>query len=297
MSSWRESAGRKEGNEGYRFGDLTRTLVKKLIVGGEEAVESKLPSRIARTVKRYGWRPDLPDHRDLKADFSHIFAALPKSVDLRDKCPDLYDQGELGSCTANAIAAAFEFDQRKELIAEFKPSRLFIYYGERKMEGSTDADSGAMIRDGIKVVHKLGCCDEALWPYDVDKFTEEPPQAAYDAAKAHKSVRYYRVAQHERMLKGCLAAGYPFVFGFTVLSSFETQEVADTGVMPMPADGDKQLGGHAVCCVGYDDDKQCFVVRNSWGSSWGDGGYFYMPYKYMTDSGLASDFWTIRWVE
>ena len=99
------------------------------------------------------------------------------------------------------------------------------------------------------------------------------------------------------MLKGCLAAGYPFVFGFTVLSSFETQEVADTGVMPMPADGDKQLGGHAVCCVGYDDDKQCFVVRNSWGSSWGDGGYFYMPYKYMTDSGLASDFWTIRWVE
>ena len=91
--------------------------------------------------------------------------------------------------------------------------------------------------------------------------------------------------------------GYPFVFGFTVLSSFETQEVADTGVMPMPADGDKQLGGHAVCCVGYDDDKQCFVVRNSWGSSWGDGGYFYMPYKYMTDSGLASDFWTIRWVE
>ena len=183
------------------------------------------------------------------------------------------------------------------MIGEFKPSRLFIYYGERKMEGSTDQDSGAMIRDGIKVVHKLGCCDEALWPYDVDKFTEEPPAAAYAAAKAHKSVRYYRVAQCERMLKGCLAAGFPFVFGFTVLSSFETEEVAKTGLMPMPTDGDQQLGGHAVCCVGYDDAKECFIVRNSWGNSWGDGGYFYMPYKYMTDSGLASDFWTIRWVE
>jgi len=295
MSSWAKSANR-EGPEGYKFGDLTRTLITKL-KGGAADVESKLPSRIARTVKRYGWKPDIPDHRDLRADFSHIFSALPGTVDLRGKCPPLYDQGELGSCTANAIAAAFEFDQRKQAIAEFTPSRLFIYYGERKMESSTATDSGAAIRDGIKVVHKLGVCDEKLWPYDVSTFTEEPPAAAYAAAKDHKSTRYYRVAQDARALKGCLAAGYPFVFGFTVLSSFETEAVAADGKMPMPADGDKQLGGHAVCCVGYDDDAKCFIVRNSWGDAWGDGGYFYMPYEYMTDSGLASDFWTIRWVE
>merc|ERR1712146_434676 len=108
---------------------------------------------------------------------------------------------------------------------------------------------------------------------------------------------YQRVFQTTRQMKACLAAGFPFVFGFTVLSSFESDEVAKTGVMPMPQDDDECLGGHAVCCVGYDDEKQVFIVRNSWGDEWGDGGYFYMPYEYISNSNLASDFWTIRWVE
>merc|ERR1712146_525099 len=110
----------------------------------------------------------------------------------------------------------------------------------------------------------------------------EPPKACYDAAAKHTATSYQRVWQTTRQMKACLAAGFPFVFGFTVLSSFESDEVAKTGVMPMPQD---------------DDEKQVFIVRNSWGDEWGDGGYFYMPYEYISNSNLASDFWTIRWVE
>ena len=138
-------------------------------------------------------------------------------------------------------------------MASFAPSRLFLYYGERLIEGTTAQDSGAQLRDGIKVVHKLGVCDEELWPYEIDKFADEPPQAAYAQAKQHTATRYYRVPQHLLQLKGCLAAGFPFVLGFVVLTSFETPEVARSGLVPMPSEDDEQLGGHAVCCVGYDD--------------------------------------------
>tara|TARA_Y100000389_G_C17448830_1_gene513334 strand:+ start:853 stop:1767 length:915 start_codon:yes stop_codon:yes gene_type:complete len=290
--TWMESSGRTKGSEDYEFGDVTRTILSKITL--------YLKSQNNRKI--YGWRPDLPDHRDLMGDFSHMFSSLPNKIDLRPNCPKVYNQGKLGSCTANAIAAAFEYDQMKEKangkdIDIFVPSRLFIYYCERNMEDSTDHDSGAMIRDGIKVVHRLGCCDEKIWSYDIRKFTDKPPDSVYEDALNHKCVKYMRLHQCKRTLKACLASGFPFVFGFTVLSSFETEEVAKSGKMPMPKDGDKTLGGHAVCAVGYDDEMECFIVRNSWGSEWGDEGYFYMPYKYITNSGLASDFWSIRFVE
>jgi C1A family cysteine protease len=249
-----------------------------------------------RKTKRYGWVPDLPDQRD------HIFAApptvlaeLPPSVDLREKCPkDIYDQGQLGSCTANAIGAAFEFELIKQGLTDFMPSRLFIYYNERAREGTIECDSGAMIRDGIKSVAKQGVCDEVSWPYEISKFTAEPPATCYAEALNNRATTYQRVARTLPQLKGCLANGFPIVFGFRVYQSFESAEVARTGEVPMPGPKEEALGGHAVLAVGYDDSRGRFLVRNSWGVGWGDAGYFTMPYAYLTERGLSSDFWAIN---
>jgi C1A family cysteine protease len=243
---------------------------------------------------RYGWIPDLPDARDRMYAAPRKMAA-PKSVDLRAICPKIYDQGTLGSCTANAIAAAIEFDQRKEmLVAPFTPSRLFIYYNERALEGTISNDSGAMIRDGIKSVAQQGVCAEPSWPYVEQKFADRPAAQCYIAGKLHPTVSYSRVAQDPAQMKACLAAGYPFVFGFTVYEGFESDEVAHTGLAEMPGEGETALGGHAVMAAGYDDASQRFLLRNSWGASWGMGGYFTLPYAYLADENLAADFWTIR---
>jgi C1A family cysteine protease len=249
-------------------------------------------------ISRYGWQRDLPDHRD------HVFAAplkalgpLPAKVDLRPQCPPVYDQGQLGSCTANAIGGAIQFDRRKQNLADFVPSRLFIYYNERVMEHSVNADSGAQIRDGIKSVGALGDCPETEWPYAIAKFKTKPPAACYADALKYKAVSYQRVTQTLGELKGCLASGYPFVFGFTVYESFESPTVAKTGHAALPKSTESVVGGHAVVGVGYDDVKQWFIVRNSWGAQWGLKGYFTLPYAYLTDNNLASDFWTIRVVQ
>jgi C1A family cysteine protease len=207
----------------------------------------------------------------------------------------VYDQGELGSCTANAIAGSMEFDQQKERLPQvFTPSRLFIYYNERAMEGTVATDSGAQIRDGIRSVATQGAPPESLWPYDVANFAVPPPAAAYQAAPSDTALVYFRLPQALDQFQGCLASGYPFVFGFTVYESFEGPQVARTGHAGLPEPGEEVIGGHAVMAVGYDDANQWFVVRNSWGDSWGMGGYFTLPYAYLTDPGLASDFWTIR---
>jgi C1A family cysteine protease len=248
-----------------------------------------------RQIKRYGWIPDLPDQRDhLYAAPIQALEAMPTSVDLRSGCPDVYDQSHLGSCTANAIAGAIEFDQIKQKIASFIPSRLFIYYNERIIEGTVDSDSGAMIRDGIKSVGSQGVCSESEWPYNITQFQQKPSDQCYQDALLTKAILYQRVLRNLDQMKGCLASGYPFVFGFTVYESFESAEVAATGIVPMPTRGESVLGGHAVLAVGYDDTQQTFLVRNSWGNGWGMQGYFTMPYTYLTSRHLASDFWTIR---
>ena len=246
----------------------------------------------------YGWVPDIPDQRDfMYAAPLENMAALPASVDLRPNCPkEVYDQGQLGSCTANALAGALEFDQIKQGMKTFTPSRLFIYYNERVAEHTVGTDSGAQLRDGIKSVGTTGACPESDWAYDITKFMEKPPAPAYKDAPLGKALQYQRVPQVLNQMKGCLASGYPFVFGFTVYESFESDQVAKTGVVPMPAANEKVLGGHAVMVVGYDDSSQRFVVRNSWGPGWGMGGYFTIPYAYLTDANLSDDFWTVRMV-
>jgi C1A family cysteine protease len=254
---------------------------------------------MARKVKGYGWVPDLPDGRDL------LYAAppktldqLPRRVDLRSECPPVYNQGALGSCTANAIAAALEFDQIKQRQKDvFTPSRLFIYYNERAIEGTVDSDSGAMIRDGVKSVAKQGACGEKSWPYKIGSFRSKPSRPCYTEAKRYQALRYMRVTQTLGQLKGCLAAGFPFVFGFAVYQSFESAKVTRTGHAPMPKANEAYLGGHAVLAVGYDELRQWFICRNSWGPKWGMRGYFTLPYPYLVQSSLTRDLWTIRRVE
>ena len=251
-----------------------------------------------RAVQRFGWVPDLPDARDFMYSAPEaVLTKLPTKVDLRPKLPPVYDQGELGSCTANAIGAAFEFEQVKQGLKDFMPSRLFIYYNERAMEGTIDTDSGAMIRDGIKSVAKVGVCPETTWPYDIPKFTEKPPKTAYDEASKHQALIYRRVLGNLHQMQGCLASGLPFVLGFSVYESFMSPDVARTGEVPLPPRGEQLIGGHAVLAVGYDDKIQRFIVRNSWGVGWGVKGYCTMPYGYLTDPGLARDFWAIHAVE
>jgi C1A family cysteine protease len=252
-----------------------------------------------RSIKNYGWTPDLPDQRD------HLYSApllklgpLPARVNLRAKCPPVYDQGQLGSCTANAIGAAFQFNQLKQNAKKaFIPSRLFIYYNERTIEGTVREDSGAQIRDGIKSVTKQGVCPEKEWPYDIANFAHKPSPACYQDALKNQVTSYQRLVQGVTQMRGCLADGYPFVFGFSVYDAFESTAVARTGVLNLPGANEKMIGGHAVMAVGYDDVAQRFIIRNSWGTKRGQKGYFTMPYAYITDNNLADDFWTIRLVE
>jgi C1A family cysteine protease len=250
------------------------------------------------SVGHYGWVPDLPDHRDLTyAAPAAFLTALPTSVDLRPGCPDVYDQGQLGSCTANSIGGAFQFEQLKQKVKDFVPSRLFIYYNERVIENTVNSDSGAQIRDGIKVVAKQGAPPETDWPYDINKFAQKPPQSAFADAAKNKVLSYQRVTRSLSQMKGCLASGYPFVFGFTVYDAFESTAVAQSGHLNMPQPGEQVVGGHAVLAVGYDDKNQWFLVRNSWGENWGLKGYFTIPYQYLLEPNLSDDFWTIRIVE
>ncbi|MGH3415288.1 MAG: C1 family peptidase [Actinocrinis sp.] len=265
---------------------------------------------MGRVVSRYGWVPDLPDARD------HLYSAPriglvnpPPSVDLRAQLPAVYDQGKIGSCTANAIAGAVEFELMRQQLADFVPSRLFVYYNERAAEGHVDFDSGAQIRDGIKSVAALGVCPETEWPYDDTppltdggpwpaqaRAGQRPPESCYTDALRTRALAYRRLVHQLDQLKGCLADGFPFVFGFTVYSSFESQQVAQSGEAQLPTRGEQAIGGHAVVAVGYDDTTGRFLVRNSWGPAWGKGGYFTLPYAYLTERGLASDFWTVRLV-
>jgi C1A family cysteine protease len=283
------------------------SMAKKRAKQTPPETRKTLGSTTIRAPQRYGWRPDLPDHRDFTyaAPAKYARKNLAGNIDLRDCWKEpCFDQGQLGSCTGNAIAGAIEFALAKEGSATFTPSRLFIYYNERVIEGTVATDAGAQIRDGMKSVAGVGYCGEdagspppgcpaaSIWPYDISKFADQPPQACYDCAANHKVGSYLSVAQNLADMKGCLSERFPFVFGFTVYESFE--EMTAPWIVPMPQQGEAVVGGHAVLAMGFDDAKSVFIVRNSWGPGWGDGGYFYMPYAYLLDDNLSDDFWTVR---
>jgi len=248
-------------------------------------------------------------------------SALPPRINLIEsislpRSQEPYDQGELGSCTANGLAFAYVYDELKQKNKiEFMPSRLFIYYNERELEGSIDNDSGAQISDGISVLKTKGVCEEKLWPYDCPKFTVKPDDSCFSEAAKFKVVNslYIDLSADKSPsakllhLKSALAKGFPIVFGFRVFESFEKHghgSISETGIMPMPSIHEEELGGHCVDIVGYDDAKEAFLIRNSWGTKWGthavshgSRGYFWMPYNFVSGGDIngsyCSDFWII----
>jgi len=247
-----------------------------------------------RQIQRYGWKPSPPDLRDHIADASGL--AVLDEVDPRAELPAVFDQGQLGSCTANAVAAAVEYDAKLSGSDPGTLSRLWIYYYERKIEGSpADQDTGAYGRDGFKVSRTLGVPLETDWPYDVSKFSAEPPATLADEAHQHRISNYRSVPRNLDSFKAVLSNRQTIAFGFTVYESFESKEVATSGIVPMPSRSERTLGGHEVLLVGYlKTEPNHGLVRNSWGTGWGLDGYFLMPWAYLLDANLASDFRTIR---
>ncbi|MCX7429350.1 MAG: C1 family peptidase [Planctomycetia bacterium] len=252
-----------------------------------------------RLERHYGWRRDLPDARDYRFSPPVPKAVLPRRVDLRDQFPNpCFDQGPLGSCTAFMCKSLVEFAQVKQKVAVSDPAALYMYYNARVIEGTTDWDSGASIRNAIKAVNAQGACHESEWPYETRRFAECPPHVAYLSGKEHQALTYARVDQRLIAMKRHLAEGWPFGIGFSVYDNFE--ELDDRGVLDMPDLATMSvLGGHAVVVCGYDDDQSDgeFIIRNSYGPDWGRRGYFRMPYAYLTNSDLADDFWSITLME
>mgnify|MGYP002507676258 CR=1 FL=1 len=242
--------------------------------------------------RNFGWKPDTPDKRDLKYKLCKA-VKLPSIVDLRLKCSPVEDQGDLGSCTANAAAGAFEYLEIKNNVPFFDMSRLFLYYNTRVIEKTVNYDSGAENRNTIKALVKYGCCSEKNWAYVEKKYKTKPSDKCYNEAAKRKIESYYRLSSLQNM-KTCLAEGYPFIFGMSVYTSFCSEEIENTGIVDLPKSNEDLEGGHAVLAVGYNDKTQRFIVRNSWGKEWGQKGYFTIPYEYVADTDLCDDFWTIR---
>jgi len=224
-------------------------------------------------------------------------AKVTNSVDLRSKFPPCYDQGNLGSCTANAMVGAYQY-----LVPSFFGSRLFLYYNERVIENSVKYDNGAYIHDGIFSMEKTGLCAETDWPYIISKFAQKPPTQAYTNALKHKVITAYTVTQTISNMKSLLVSGTPFIIGFMCYASFVSKTALATGLIPMPPVNkqDKIIGGHSVLVVAYDDTIQCpgappgaWLCRNSWGTNiYGNlKGYFWLPYNYLTNPNLSSDNW------
>lgn len=256
-------------------------------------------------VKRHlsGWKRDRPHFGD--RSFSAPSAIQPAAADLplAPKVP-VYDQGQLGSCTANMGCMMFRY---LEVHAGREPldiSRMSLYKFTRELDGvPLSEDSGAEIRDVMRALRKYGVAPEADDPYidDGRQFTLPPTEREKSDALHHQALFYYRIVDLHT-IKASILQGFPVGFGFTVYESMMTNSVAHSGLVPFPADNEEADGGHAVTIIGYDNHKSvgnetgALHVRNSWGTGWGEGGNFWLPYAYVT-AGLATDFWTLRSVE
>jgi len=269
-----------------------------------------------RRIKGMGWERDLPDFRDFTVQspdvkeirskssrLKKVAKAVPGSVDLREWCSPIEDQGDLGSCTANAGAGLLEYYQRRAFGKYLNGSRLFLYKAARNLLGWT-GDQGAYLRTTMKAMALFGAPPESHWPYDVAQFDVEPPAFCYAFAQNYQALKYYRLdpagqstSKTLDVLKENLAASLPVMFGFTVYSSIPP--LGDgKGEIPFPKPGESVEGGHAVVAVGYDNkktiggDNGAILIRNSWGTDWGVAGYGWLPYSYV-EAGLAVDFWSL----
>ena len=276
-----------------------------------------------------GWLPDYPDFRDYTPEHKTIEAMLkkakveepakvnlPVSVDLREWCPPIENQGELGSCTANAGVGIVEYFEKRVFGKYIDASRLFLYKATRNMLHWT-GDTGAFLRTTMGALVLFGVPPEEYWPYVIADFDKEPPAFCYAFAQNYQAISYYRLDPPGiskdillSRIKTYLAAGLPSMFGFTVYSSIS--QSATTGKIPYPTPGEKIDGGHAIVAVGYDDKMKikntnpqaiettgALLIRNSWGTEWGSGGYGWLPYEYVLEE-LAVDWWSLiknEWVD
>ncbi|HEY9655280.1 MAG TPA: C1 family peptidase [Crinalium sp.] len=246
-------------------------------------------------IKLGTYRPDKKNPKDKTYKSNHSTDDLPSTVDLRPYMTPVENQGNSNSCTANAMAGAYEYLAKRIKGSAHDVSRLFIYYNARELDGAIDADEGTYLRSCIKVLKKYGTCAEATWPFDLERIFEPPHESAYTEATNFLIEDAYRVDIDLDAMRQCLADGYPFTFGLHLFSSF--QKAGSKGLVPMPEPETEQHdGGHAMLCVGYSDSDKVFIVRNSWGEGWGDNGYCYIPYDYMTNPDLNGDLWAIRHV-
>ncbi|KAG5191319.1 papain cysteine protease family protein [Tribonema minus] len=262
-----------------------------------EAGDAKKPAHLPASAggRRYGTIKQKEDSRDYSfvASFRN---SIPQKVDLRSTgfLGPVLNQGSAGTCSAHAAAAALRYLLRKEHVQDFPPSRLFVYYTTRvNIEGiSPEIDSGCVLRDVCRALQKFHTCNERYMAYSDTQITERPPALAVANARLHTTFAYRAVEQTLSALRGALATGYPVIVGIQVYQTFESEEVANTGVVPMPSHNEECLGGHAVLLVAYDDETRTFTLQNSWGE-WGQDGFFSLPYDYLIDTGLAGDFWCL----
>lgn len=252
-----------------------------------------------KSVHAHGRKYTLKGPEKQAAPSKRVHQVLPASIDLRKKgyCPAALDQGQLGACASNAMSNNLCFLLGKQGLPRFQPSRLALYYNCRVNveKEPADQDTGVSIGDLCTSVQEYHACPEPDWPYDISKFAQAPPRRAVIDAAKHKGFSTKAVHQDLSSIKQCLNLGFPVILGIQVYDSFESQAVADTGLVPMPdTDNENCQGGHAQCLYGYDDEKQAFLSQNSWGSDWGINGFSWIPYKYICDPDLASDMWTVQ---
>ena len=229
-----------------------------------------------------------PDTRDFV--YTGKLTTVSNNIEL--KMPIIYDQLQLGSCVSNAVALCVYY------FLKINPSRLYIYFNGRAIGGhNLKQDTGLSVRDGCKSVAKYFITNETNWPYNINEFTTLPNFSSYNSAITFKNMVYNAVKQDINSIKSCLSAGLPILIGIAIYSSFLTQSVANTGIIPMPNTNIEKIQGyHCVTVIGYDDIKKVFKCANSWGKNWGDKGYFYLPYNYIININLAFDFWCINFL-